>query len=451
MKSNNLTKSAISFLSIIFIVGCTFNSCTPEYLEVELQDIEKIYASTKPKDTLGQKTVLYLDHSTCVIDAVKNSDVWKAVFPNFTQYTDELVLIKGSDFERIELDRHENKVEATLKRIDKDILWADIDKAVKEIVNGNNQAILISDFETFDSDNGNLATKTRDLVPYLSPWLKTWLEKGFSTYIITESYKESYNSILVDKKRFYFIFTDDKLEAPISDNIRSQIDHLIQNSTCQLFKMTNSDISVVSPISEMSSSDLDFEAEPGSDFDFVSIENDWTDIREFVMKLDNHQQPIPGENEEAIIKNFKLNHGVNYKVEKIKVIATNITADFVAQKKNISGKDISEAFIIKPNPIQNNDLINIYLTDKIFEDGFLYTKDDTLGGNLIRLDFVIDQVSLKPYDPSIFEWNSLYNNKTAICVSKSIKNALLDVNVDPSNEKRKIIRTVFIKTQNYNY
>jgi hypothetical protein len=451
MKSNNLTKIAISFLSIIFIVGCTFNSCTPEYLEVELQDIEKIYASTKPKDTLGQKTVLYLDHSTCVIDAVNNSKVWNAVLPNLTQYSDELVLIKGSDFERIELKNDKNIIAETLKRITKDIPWADIDKAVQEIVEGNNQAIIVSDFEAFDNKPGDLATKTFDLVPFLSRPFKTWLEKGFSTYIITESYKESYNGILVDKKRFYFIFTDDKLKAPISDNIRSQIDPLIQNSTCQIFKMTNSDISVVSPISKMSSSDLDFVAEPGSDFDFVSIANDWTDIREFVMKLDNHQQPIPGENEEAIIKNFKLNHGVNYKVEKIKVIATNITADFVAQKKNISGKDISEAFIIKPNPIQNNDLINIYLTDKIFEDGFLYTEDDKLGGNLIRLDFVIDQVSLKPYDPSIFEWNSLYKNKTAICVSLSIDNALLDINVAPSNEKRKIIRTVFIKTQNYNY
>jgi hypothetical protein len=43
---------------------------------------------------------------------------------------------------RIELERNDNKVETTLKRIDKDLPWADIDKAVQEIVKkANNQAI----------------------------------------------------------------------------------------------------------------------------------------------------------------------------------------------------------------------------------------------------------------------------------------------------------------------
>lgn len=442
MKISTLFNTLFTICISLLLSGC---SC--EILEIRFDEVKATYekSSTKKSEILGQKTVLYLDHSTCVIDAVNNSNVWKAVFPNFTQYTDELVLIKGSDFERVELERDENKVEATLKRIDKDIPWADIDKAVKEIVNGNNQAILISDFEAFDSGNGILATKTRDLVPYLSPWLKIWLEKGFSIYIITEPYKEIYNGKPVDKKRFYFIFTDEKLDAPISANVKNEIDNLINNGTCQLFKMTNSDISVESPKSDISANDLDFSVEYGNGFDFVSIENSWDDIREYVMKLDEYGEPIPEEEKQPILKNFKLNHGVNYKVENIKVLATNITADFVEQKKKISGMDISEAFVVDEKALKNN-LINIFVTDKIFSNNFL-TADH--GGNLIRLDFVIDQISLQPYDKTIFEWLSLYKSETAICVSKSIENALLDVNVIPSNEKRKLIHTVFIKTASY--
>lgn len=442
MKISTLFNTIIAICISILLSGCN-----GEILEIPFDEVKATYekSSTKKSEILDQKTVLYLDHSTCVIDAVNNSNVWKAVFPNFTQYTDELVLIKGSDFERIELERDENKVEATLKRIDKDIPWADIDKAVKEIVNGNNQAILISDFEAFDSGNGILATKTRDLVPYLSPWLKIWLEKGFSIYIITEPYKEIYNGRSVDKKRFYFIFTDEKLDAPISANVKNEIDSLINNGTCQLFKMTNSDISVESPKSDISANDLDFSVEYGNGFDFVSIENSWDDIREYVMKLDIYGEPIPEEEKQPILKNFKLNHGVNYKVENIKVIATNITADFVEQKKKISGMDISEAFVVDEIDFKKN-LINIFVTDKIFSNNFL-TADH--GGNLIRLDFVIDQISLQPYDKTIFEWLSLYKSETAICVSKSIENALLDVNVIPSNEKRKLIHTVFIKTASY--
>lgn len=421
--------------------------CSDEILEVSFDEIKTTFekSNTQNNTILGQKTTLYLDHSTCVIDAVNNSEVWKAIFPNFTQYSDELVLIKGSDFERIELDRDKNKVEETLKRIKDDIPWADIDKAVKEIVNGNNQAILISDFEAFDSGNGTLATKTRDLVPYLSPWLKIWLEKGFSIYIITEPYKETYNDKPMDKKRFYFIFTDDKLNAPISANVKNEIDHLIKNGTCQLFKMTNSDVSIESSKSDISAKDLDFSVEYGNHFDFISIENSWDDIREYVMKLDKYGEPIPEEEKQPVIKNFKLNHGVNYKVENIKVVATNITADIIEQKKKISGKDISQAFVVDEKALKNN-LINIYLTDKIFTNNFITAE---YGGNLIRLDFVIDQVSIQPYDKTIFEWNSLYKSQTATCVSKSIENALLDINVVPNNHKRKLIHTVFIKTDSY--
>ena len=439
-----------NFIFIIFSVLLLFlflTGCNGKILEISLDEINATFEKSKAEDkkVLGQKTVLYLDHSTCVIDAVNNSDVWKAVFPNFTQYTDELILIKGSEFESIELERNDNKVEENLKRIDKDLPWADIDKAVQEIVNGNNQAILISDFEAFDSGKGTLQSKTRDLVPYLSPWLKSWIERGFSIYIITEPYKESINGKLVDKKRFYFIFTDDKLEAPISANVQSQIDHLIRNETCQLFKMTNSDISVVSPKSDISANDLDFSVEYGKGFDFISIENSWEDIREYVMKLDKYGEPIPEEEEQPFVKNFKLNHGVNYKVENIKVIATNITADFVADKKNIKGKDISAAFVVDDKALKKN-LINVYLTDKIFTNDFINAEHD---GNLIRLDFVIDQFSIKPYKKTVFEWVSLYENQTTICVSKSIENALGDVNVIPTNEKRKLIHTVFIKTSSY--
>lgn len=440
MKRINLLK----YLSLLLL----FFGCKQKKLEISFDEIKNTFekSKTKKNEILSQKTVLYLDHSTCVIDAVKNSKVWVSVFPNFTQYTDELVLIKGSEFEKIELKRSDNKIETTLKRIDKDMPWADIDKALQEIVKGNGQAILVSDFEAFDSGTGALISKTRDWVPYLSPWLKSWLERGFSIHIITEPYKESYNRKLVEKKRFYFIFSDDKLKAPISANVQSQIDHLVKNGTCQLFELTNSDVSVVSPEKkEIFSNDLDFEFTKGSGFDFISIESSWDDIREFVMKLDKYGEPIPEEEKQPFVKNFKLNNGVNYKVENIKVIATNITADFVADKKNTKGKDISAAFIVDEKALKKN-LINVNLTDKIFTNDFI---NDEHGGNLIRLDFVIDQVSLQPYDKTIFEWLSLYKNQTAICVSKSIENALTDVNVIPSNEKRRLIHTVFIKTACY--
>ena len=442
----------VKAIKIICTICISFllSGCSGDILEISIDEIKTTFekSNTQNNTILGQKTTLYLDHSTCVIDAVSNSEVWKAVYPNFTEYSDKLVLIKGSDIDKWDrevLDRKDNKIGPILAQIEKDIPWAGILQAIKEIVKGNNQAIIVSDFEGFDGEVGSLLTNSKDDRPWLSFDLSFWLKRGFSIYIITEPYKEIYNGKLVDKKRFYFIFTDDKLKAPISANVINEIDHLIKNGKCKLFKMTNSDISVESPKSDISAKDLDFSVEYGNRFDFISIENSWDDIREYVMKLDKYGEPIPEEEKQPIIKNFKLNHGGNYKIENIKVIATNITADFVEQKKKISGKDISGAFLVDEKALKNN-LINIYLTDKIFTNDFITAE---YGGNLIRLDFVIDQVSIQPHDKTIFEWISIYKNVTAICVSKSIENALMDVNVVPTNEKRRLLHTVFVKTATY--
>lgn len=448
MNIDNKRMNKSFFIPLLFVV-VIFSCCgSNSNFEISLEEISNAHKKsiTNKKMILGQKTVLYLDHSTCVIDAVNNSKVWKAVLPNFTQYLDELVLIKGSEFERIHLDRSNNEIETTLKRINTDIAWADINKAVEEVVKGNNQAIVVSDFEAFDNGAGSINSRTRDFIPYLSPWLKIWLQKGNSVYIITEPYKEPRNGVLVDKKRFYFIFTDDLLEAPISANLKNEIAGLINDKTCQLFKMTNSDISVESPKNDMSVDNLlDLSVNYGNGFEIISIENKWDDIREYVMKLDEYGEPLPGEHKQPIVRNIKLNNGFNYKVEDLSIRATNITDDFIEKKKIISGSDISSAFEIDKKALKSN-IINIYLKDKIFENDFI---NDTNGFNLIRLDFLIDKVSIQPYDDNDFQWLSLYRNDNAICVSKSIDNALRDVEVIPNNPNRRIIHTVYIQTAGY--
>ena len=149
----NMNKMYFLFLSIfcatLFIsIFCAtlFTSCGVKYLEVDKQILlTKIYEPTAIKyESLQQSTVLYLDHSTCVIDAVQNSEVFKAVRPNLGQYCDTLRLIKVDSFESIALNRQENKVSEVLETINTDISFADIRRAVFNICNDNQQAIYIS-------------------------------------------------------------------------------------------------------------------------------------------------------------------------------------------------------------------------------------------------------------------------------------------------------------------
>ena len=445
----------IYFLKALLIT-LLFLGCKSEMFEVDVNKLQEIYNSTIPFEyqPLDPTVTLYLDHSTCVIDARQNSPVFKALKGQLGLYTDTLCLIKGKEFEYVpNTDKSPTSTDVfnKINEINKDIPYADIGQAVANICNGNSQAILITDCEYFDKNNRN-----QDGFPYLSGAFKYWLQKGYVIYVITEPYQERNNGKMYEKKRFYFIFTDDRMSTPISDNIMSELQSLLQNNACKLFKLTNSDI-FVNREGEMVEQDLSFTHESLNGFDFVTIDDDWGSIREFVMKLDEYGEPIPEEAPAPLIKNLAFNNGYNYFIDDVEVVATNITARYLskdcesAENLKLDCKDInpneidmSEGFRIDKKALQGSK-INVFLTDKVFK----YITSE-YGGNVIRLDFVVTKAGLQDYDPDMFSWKSLYSNENATCVAKSIENVLYDAAIVPMNKDRRVIHTVFIKTEVYN-
>jgi hypothetical protein len=80
---------------------------------------------------------------------------------------------------------------------------------------------------------------------------------------------------------------------------------------------------------------------------------------------------------------------------------------------------------------------------------YLYLKNE-YGGNLIRLDFIATQADVTPYNSDMFTWQSFYDSDKATCVSKSIENVLFDLEINPATApNRKVIYTIFLKTQDY--
>lgn len=437
----------LATLTASVLVVLMFTGCVSAVFEVDTGILqEHIYSPTATRyEGLRQSTVLYLDHSTCVIDAVQSSQIFKALRPNLGQYCDTLQLIKGRVFESIPLDRADNKVDAVLQTIQQDISFADIRTAIFRICKGDQQAILISDCESYDEKNKIFL----DGQAYMSEPFRDWLVKGHSIYIITEPYQEKYNGRIYDKKRFYFIFSDDRITTPISHNLLGEVQSLIQSGVCSLYKMTNSDIVTQTPKEDVVDENLDFAPVEYKDgFEFININTAWDDIRKYVMMLDKYGEPT-GEKPAPIIKNIVLGGGDNYTASNIEIKATNITARYIAVADSLdSGSardmDISDGFTLDQEAFQNNKL-NVLLTDKIFTDGYL---NNEFGGNLIRLDFCLTNVKegLLPYDSTMFEWQSMWSSNTAICVSKSIDNALRDVNVVPTCANRRVVHTVFIQT-----
>jgi hypothetical protein len=444
------------FVVIAFAAALGMVSCTLMF-EVDTQKLqEEIYDPTAVKyPVLEQSMVLYLDHSTCVINANLSSPVFRALKGQLGLYTDTLCLVKGRILEYVSnTDKSPTSTDVfnIINEIRDDIPFADIGQAIGNICNGSSQAIFITDCEYFDRNGRN-----QDGYPYLSGAFKDWIKKGYVIYVVTEPYQERYRGRTYDKKRFYFIFTDDKMQAPISGNMLNELQSLLQNGVCKLFKITNSDI-MAERKGEMVENDLTFTFESLNGFEYAAIDDDWNSIREFVMKLDKYGEPIPEEKPAPLIKNLVFNDGNNYFIDDMEVVATNITARYLSIDCDAADGlkldctdlkpddvDMSEGFMLDKDALRSRKL-NVFLTDKVFN----YLLPSEYGGNLIRLDFVVTKAGLQNYDSDMFLWKSLYEDADAICVATSIDNVLHDVGIVPMSKDRRVIHTVFIKTEAYN-
>ena len=447
--NRNLIIVVFVFVTALWIAGCGGGGFDVESKILQ----EKIYAPTVMEPPiLGSNIVLYFDQSTCMMPQYRNaSAVFRALRPQLGQYCDVMHLMQGGELETIALNRQDNEVAKALERVDRDIPFTDIRGVVFRICNADQHAVLITDCESWTADRRNL-----DLEAWMSEPFKNWLRKGYSIDMVVESYQERWQGKMWDKYRFYFFFKDDRVDSPIN-RFLSEINPLVQNGTCKLFKLTNSDISVKRN-GKIINNNLSSKPVDLSDFDFATIDDDWKTIRQFVMGLNKFGSPISGIDPEPLIQNLFLTDGNNYNVKDMEVVAADITARYLSNDCNAAGYlglncpdilpndvDISEGFRLDKAALQNREL-KVFLTDKIFNH-----LTNGYSGNVIRLDFVITDAEMKPVDAGAFTWESLFNRgEAAICVSKSIENALRDPEVMPHRAKdRRLIHTVFIKTEPY--
>ncbi len=66
-------------------------------------------------------------------------------------------------------------------------------------------------------------TKGNDNNPYLAEAFKTWLKKGHDIFIFVEPYEELVGTRSVQKKRFYFLFTDQRLPDNIYNRVKQSV------------------------------------------------------------------------------------------------------------------------------------------------------------------------------------------------------------------------------------
>ncbi len=448
---NSMKKFFVCAVAFMF-AACLFYGCGND-ISIDAQsheDIIKEMTPIKEHEPLSQNSIMYVDPSTVWTRAKDSSSIYKDMMKQ-VEYFETLVFIKEDEFEKYsDRENFENRLNEYKQKN-----YTNIRNAIDSISRGNQQAMIITDFE--DIKQGKRASQNS----YLTEGFKTWLSRGYQIDILTEPYYEEKNWL---KKRFYVFFTDPENKESKNNTMKEQVKKYIveegvsEVGKCSWFTLVCNDVCVNRETDKNSCSN-DIEVKtikyPQNHCELNIINNSWDEIKEYVMKLDSHNQ-VEGETPLPIVDGLKLSNGINYNVDKLKVQATNISKLYLSKQvkaDSLKGEpsdissdifkgeplDISDAFDIE---IDNENKISIFVNKNIFSDKHLYSSNDKFDNNLIRLDLIVDGNSYNDFDKNIFNWEEK-NGDVIDAVSLSIENQLRDKELVPSG----ILYTIYLQTE----
>lgn len=210
-----LFKSSAAVLTRVYLLVMSVCLCscgggvqTPEDAE-QLESFHRTYFEQKDGPLADGQLNLYVDYSTCCALG-QNSQFFQDVTASLVNRTTAYYSIKGS-----EIAKEESSDIYTLLRNINEVNYADLASAAKMIADDEVETVLLTDGEYYTQS----IARGHDNDPYLTNAFKTWILKGHDIYVISEPYVEVNRHKDYKKKRFYFLFTDDR----IPNNIHSRI------------------------------------------------------------------------------------------------------------------------------------------------------------------------------------------------------------------------------------
>lgn len=201
-----------SLIGIGCLTGCGGGTPTPESAD-KLAEFHEFYFEKQNEKLNPNALALYVDYSNCIAEG-QHSRFFQAFEPSLTASAKQYFAIKGKNIEPHAAD----STYALLRTID-NVPFADLKTAAERIANGNTEGVLLTDGEYYEPT----VTKGNDNNPYLAEAFKTWLKKGHDIFIFVEPYEELVGARSVQKKRFYFLFTDQRLPDNIYNRVKLSV------------------------------------------------------------------------------------------------------------------------------------------------------------------------------------------------------------------------------------
>ncbi len=400
---------------------------------------------------------LYVDYSTCVAEA-SGSPFYQAVQPAIIDAAPSFYSIKGSAITKETDDKQQ--IFALLRTIN-EVNNADLKTAVQNIVNGDRQAILLTDAEYFmkgvTGDNLNN--------PYLADYFRNWMLKGNDLYIYSEPYIESGK---FSKYRYYMIFTDDRIADNFHDRFRKSLGSAV--SGYKMYHLSNKPDETLAfdssyPIVDQNLSlNTDSRMTPDKNgVDMQEYMTDWQNINKYLLSEAVNGMGNPVQGGLPLLRGIYLKATPEdaYKVTSVDVKTYQLTPAYMQYLDSVQAngrllpaeafEEVRDLFTINRKVFEETGEIMLHLDEKM--DGSTLLADGN--PNLLKVDFIVsdavENLSGNDEFASMLKWESIQASnagKLNTSLYESIRQALINSAVNPKNSKNNVIYTVYLNTCN---
>lgn len=203
---------ATILVSTLFVLSscCTENSAPDAKY---IKDFHLVNFEPNEKFLQEDELRLYVDYSTSN-KLGQHSQFFQEIAASLVDKTTAYYSIKGSQIQK------ENGTVYELLRNIQEVNYAELATAARMMADNDCESVMITDGEYYTPT----IAKGHDNDPYLADAFKTWILKGYDVHIISEPYVEPHNGKKYNKKRFYILFTDDRMKNNIYERIRRTVD-----------------------------------------------------------------------------------------------------------------------------------------------------------------------------------------------------------------------------------
>ena len=293
--------------------------------------------------------------------------------------------------------------------------------------------------------------------PYMANAFKQWLKKGHDIYILAEPYLEGPQKY--NKKRFYFLFTDSRLESNIYKRI-CETTKLENYPDVEMFHLSASHPTIMAENGKSKVNEI--VSASNKNYGLYEIQDwpvDWKSIEGYIMGAVDESTGEPLQYGNPVISGLRVDRNSygGFRISEISVKVYDINADyynFYTETEAPSGLDLSSisltesvnAFVYDKEEFNKYGNINLHFDVPMWNPTFLSCKPF----NFTKIDINVSGIE------NVFEnYEEMFNfdaiglpDKQNTSVSESVKQALFDKDIQ-NMMKNANLYTIYIKSNKY--